>query len=73
MKSTNATKTDVAMRLAAVVLMLAGAAMLIAGRGEGVAFPGIAIGVALTVALLDDKRRRHSAGDSGSIDLDRRS
>ena len=43
----------------AVVLMLAGAAMLISSVGEGIAFALIAIGVALT-AIQETKKRRQA-------------
>jgi plasmid stability protein len=42
---------------AAVVLMLTGAAMLVGGVGEGMAFALIAIGVALTVIQMTGRRR----------------
>ena len=38
-----------ALRILAVVLMLAGAALLITGSAAGIAFPLIAIGAALVV------------------------
>jgi hypothetical protein len=55
----DANKTHLALRVAAVVLMLAGAVLLVAGLSAGIAFPLITIGIAITVVLQNDKRRRH--------------
>jgi hypothetical protein len=49
---------DLAVRTVAVALLLGGAAMLIAGvLSPGIAFPLIAIGLALVVIAQNDKRR----------------
>jgi hypothetical protein len=51
---------DLALRLVAVVLMLAGAVMLISGGTGVVPFAAVALGVALTV-VLESVRRRHGS------------
>ena len=61
MKWANATTTHLALRIVAVVLMLAGAVMLVAGFSAGVAFPLITIGIAFTVLLQAERRRQHRA------------
>jgi hypothetical protein len=50
-----------ALRAVAIVLMLAGAAMLVAEPGGAVAFALVAIGIALTVVVEADRRRRRGA------------
>jgi hypothetical protein len=52
---------DLTLQIVAVVLMLAGAAMLAAGLSAGIAFPLITIGIALTIVLQTRKRRGRSA------------
>jgi hypothetical protein len=49
---------DLAVRIVAVVLMLTGAVMLVAGGSGAIGFPLVAIGAALT-ALVEVEKRRH--------------
>jgi H+/Cl- antiporter ClcA len=49
---------DLILRALAVVLMLAGAVILIADVGAGIGFPLVAVGAALT-AIVETNRRRH--------------
>lgn len=59
MKNAHTMTTEMAVALIAVVLMLAGAVMLIADVTPGLAFAIITVGIAITVILQRDKRRRH--------------
>jgi hypothetical protein len=51
----------IALLIVAALLMVGGAAMLIAGLDAGVAFPVIAVGIALTVIVQGVARRRPNA------------
>ena len=50
---------DFGPRVAAVLLMLTGAVMLIAGGSGAIGFPLVAIGAALTALVEIENRRRH--------------
>ena len=47
-----------AITIVAIVLMLSGAVILVAGDGGVIGFAAVAIGIALTALLLADKHRR---------------
>ena len=57
----NASAKDLALRIAAVVLMFAGAVMLVAGGSGAIGFPLVVIAAALTALLEIEKRRRGPA------------
>ena len=49
---------DWVLRILAIVLMLAGAVILVVGDGGAIGFAAVAIGLAVT-ALLEAEKRRH--------------
>ena len=53
--------SDLALLTVAILLMLGGAAALVADVvGAGIAIPLIAIGIALTIVIQNRKRRQHT-------------
>jgi hypothetical protein len=54
---------DLTLLLLAVALMLGGAVMLFKDISEGIAFPLIAIGVAITILVGADQHRHHGTAN----------
>jgi len=54
-------RSELALTVVAVILMLTGAAILIADVGAGIGVPLVAVGTALTAALATNRRRHHGS------------
>jgi hypothetical protein len=54
-------RSELVLTVVAVILMLGGAAILIAGVGAGVGFSLVAVGIALTAVLATNRRRHHGS------------
>jgi hypothetical protein len=52
---------ELVLTVLAVILMLGGAAILIADVGAGIGFPLVAVGIALTAVLATNRRSHHGS------------